>query len=289
MASIPSIPGLKSIQSVSQLVMVQPQVNVGYQPQPQVFNGIVGQQQPKLLFHYEGENVSEIESDITDHFIEDNTTIQDQIALHPVVITVQGFIGELQDFVPEENLGSTIAGYAQIAAQKLTSISAYTPGLSTTALRAYDAAFQAYQTAALAIKAGASAISSINNLLGGDDARVTTKQQQYYQQFFAYWNSRTLFTVQTPWAVFSNMAILSLKATQSADNDDITEFSVTFKQLRFASLEVTNVNYDQFGRTALQGQSVTNNGNVSLSPSPTSATSMITGLQRQSVPTTQVV
>jgi len=85
-----------SMTALSNLALVVPQVaglfassanpknTVGYQPQnPQNLLGQIGGGQPALLFHYEGEQRATIESDITDHYVEDNTAIQDQIALRP--------------------------------------------------------------------------------------------------------------------------------------------------------------------------------------------------------------
>ena len=46
---------------------------------------------------------------------------------------------------------------------------------------------------------------------------------------------RERFPVQTPWAVFQNMAILRLTATQDAETNVITDFEVTFKLIRMAS------------------------------------------------------
>src|SRR5437660_1633968 len=126
--------------ALGNLLLVSPQSTVGYQPiAPANNNGSPSAQLPALLFHYEGENTAALESDITDHYVEDNTAIQDQIALRPVLITTQGFIGELNDIPPNK-----IFAAAYAAAQKLIAISAYTPALSTTALLAYNEALFAY-------------------------------------------------------------------------------------------------------------------------------------------------
>ena len=36
-----------------------------------------------------------LESDITDHYVEDNTAVQDQVSLKPEEVTVHGLVGEL--------------------------------------------------------------------------------------------------------------------------------------------------------------------------------------------------
>lgn len=242
-----------SATALSNLVLVSPQKTIGYQPQnPASADGTpsTAKPPPALLFHYEGEQSVTLESDITDHYIEDNTAVQDQIALKPETVVVHGFIGELNNVAP---LGLQTL---KAAADKLTAISAYTPALSTTALIAYNTAFQLYQVGANAINA---AVSSWNALSGGGGENVIgslgldgsfdatsgkvsnnqTKQQTAFQQFYGYWRTRTLFTVQTPWAVFQNMAIKSLRAVQDAETNTITDFEVTFKMVRTTSTAFT--------------------------------------------------
>lgn len=243
MSNIPPIATITTAATaIGNLILVTPQSTVGYQPQdvPQSpSQTLPNYSQPSLLFHYEGENTSTFSSDITDHFVEDNTAVQDQIALKPILITTQGFIGELNDIPPNK-----IFAAAYTAANKLTGVSAYAPALSITALLAYNEALFAYTTAANTVNSAVSAFNSLTGNASSGTSVITsggitiqpnqTKQQQYYQQFFQYWNTRTLFTVQTPWAIFTNMAIQSCRAIQANDTTVISDFEITFKQIRFA-------------------------------------------------------
>lgn len=239
--------------------MVSPQKTVGYQPQ--ALPG-VDTQDPPILFHYEGEQTAVLESDITDHFVEDNTSIQDQWSLHPDQITTQGFIGELND-VPPIALASQLA-----LAQKLTVLGAYTPQLSITALNAYNEALFLYQQALTAAAAYTQARATINGT-GLTESVISssglstqpnqTQQQIYFQKFYEYRQSRTLFTIQTPWAVWTNMAIKTLRAIQDAESTMVTDFEVTFKQIRFAENITINTNQTQ-GRLQDQSASSTNLG-----------------------------
>lgn len=250
--------------ALSNLILVSPQSTIGYQPQSvPTNNGTTQQQPPALLFHYEGEQTAVLKSDITDHYIEDNTAIQDQIALRPEVITTHGYIGELNDIPP-----AALAA-VQSVANKLTIINAYTPVLSATALLAYNTAFQLYQTATAAANSAVAAWSSLTNT-GGESvvgsAGITlqpnqNKQQTAFQQFYGYWRNRTLFTVQTPWAVFQNMAIDELHAIQDETTNVITDFQVTFKMIRVAQLStISGINLQYQGRAANQSASLVNNG-----------------------------
>lgn len=244
------------INAVSNLVLATPKAK-GYQPQeiPSV-RGLPStpSTDPALLFHYEGEQVLTLKSDITDHFIEDNTALQDQIALAPRTLTTHGFIGELND-VPPEALAAL-----KTAADKLTNISAYVPVISATALIAYNVAAQAYQTALLAKQVAVSALSSVS----GD---VQNKQQTYFALLYGYWRQRTLFTVQTPWVVIQNMAIESLRAIQDETTNVITDFEITFKEIQFATTTVVGSEaplLDSSGRAATASGSPLDLGKVPL-------------------------
>lgn len=250
--------------ALSNLILVKPNDNTGYRPQDAEGN-LLG---TELLFHYEGENTASLTSEITDHFVEDNTVINDQIALKPEIITVQGFIGELNNIVPES------LKPLRFAAEKLQILSAYTPALSISAQVAYNTAEQLYRTAQTT-KAAIDSWRTVNlsgqqvNVIGSNGLRdqrpnqTQTKQQVAFQQFYGYWRTRTLFTIQTPWAIFSNMAIQSLRAIQSEETRMITDFEITFKMMRFAQVVRSNAIYEnsQFqGRALNQGATETNLG-----------------------------
>lgn len=213
-----------------------------------------------LLFHYNGEQTVSLESDITDHYAESNDHINDQIALRPEVITTQGFIGELSDFLPPE-----LQAIKEIK-DKLTSLSAVAPELSITAARTYNLAFQGYQ-AVQSVK------KSVEALITGENQ---TEQQKQYSLFYGYWKARTLFNVQTPWAIFENMAIKTLTAIQSGETDKITTFEVTFKQMRFAeeieSAEDRRISESfQQGRSYNQAQQGIGGGGAISRPSPSAS------------------
>lgn len=262
--------------ALSNLILVSPQKTVGYQPQnAPSWKKDTSVPPPAILFNYEGEQSVALSSDITDHYIENNTAIQDQIALRPEIITTNGFIGELNDVAP-----AALKPIQQIA-QKLVTIGAYTPQLSATAQLAYNEAFLAYQIGTNLVNSAVSSWSSITGSGGQsviNGAGITpqpnqTKQQIYFQQFYGYWKNRTLFTIQTPWAIFQDMAIQSLRAVQDAETRVITDFEVTFKLMRFAATLSTpnTLNSNNFqGRGKYQSSSTVDLGTSALEPSSAS-------------------
>ncbi len=245
---------------------------MGYQPQAK---GSLNASGNPIIFNYEGEQVSILESDITDHYIEDNSAIQDQIAIRPETITTHGFIGELNDIAP-----FFLQSLKQLA-NKLTIVNGFFPTLSTTALLAYNEAVFAANTAFNAVDSAISTVESIAGVFTGGTGQSVigsnglteslgqNKQQAAYQQFYIYWKNRTLFTVQSPWAVFQNMAIKSLRAIQDADTRMISDFEVTFKMIRLASTVTAAPALDALGRLAIQGQTEVNLGVSSLQASAT--------------------
>ncbi len=275
--------------ALSNLVLVSPQSTVGYQPQNPANNDgtpSTAQQPPSFLFHYEGEQTATIESDITDHYVEDNTAVQDQIALKPEVITTHGFIGELNDVVPPA------LQLLKSASEKLTVIGNYVPQLSETALLAYSEALLAYQLASNIANSAVSAWSSIGNLITGSDgqsvigsnglaiASSQNKQQTAFQQLYGYWRSRTLFTVQTPWAVFQNMAIRSIRAIQDGETNVITDFEVSFKMIRTAATFLSNgIQVSLSGRAGAQANGLQDLG----TSSPTNSIGLGQGLTQMGV------
>lgn len=222
--------------SLSNLILVTPE-DAGIVAE---IRGSEGQSVKKFLFDFYGEQTVQLKSDITDHYVEDNTALQDHIALQPEMITGHGFIGELKDFIPG------LEKPVQTIQEKLLVISAYVPGLSASALLAYNQAFQLYQVATLAINSGVSTWGTINgnqNSIGNAVfSEVQNKQQLAFQMFYGYWKQRVLFTVQTPWAIFKHCALETLRAVQNAETRVITDFEVTFKPINFAVTQVTDIN-----------------------------------------------
>lgn len=254
--------------TLSNLILITPGTGPNYQPQP---NPLVNHTDPTFVFDYEGENSVSLESDITDHYVEDNSAINDQIALKPEMVTVHGYIGELNDIAP------ALLKPLKTIADKLAVLSAYTPQLSITAQLIYNEAFQLYQTASLAL---ASAVS-VWNAVGGGGNPAQNKQQVAFQKLYGYYRNRTLFTVQTPWCTFKNMAIKSIRAVQDETTNVVTDFEITFKIMRFAQASTTDLALTFQGRLQNQASLGVNTGSSTGTTAPFSLgsqTSMITGV-----------
>lgn len=247
-------------QTLGNLILAWPQENVGIQPQTKIYGGKAGTTE-KFLFNYEGMQSIDFDDDIPDHYVEDNSAMQDHIALAPEIIKTVGFISELNNVTPEE---LTIL---KEAAAKLTSLSAYNPQMSVVAARAYNKAMRSYQ----AVSFGIDAIRKVPSFtgLGGVKTKKTTiinsgdsadnyisnldlgsqnQQQSAFQKFYGYRKKRVLFTVQTPWAIFKDCAIKSMSVTQDEETNMFSTFSITFKPIRIAKTKFTEADVDMEGR-----------------------------------------
>jgi hypothetical protein len=206
-----------------------------------------------FLFDIVTDDSVELNSDITDHYIEDNTAIQDQIALKPERITVRGTVAEL-----------TTTPASSPAPAKPTNplplmplyLPPFTPGAQQEIV---DNALNA-----IAATTAATASKSIYNYYQNraPNPPRQTRQSAAFQYFYSLWRSRQLFTVETPWGFWTTMAIESIRADQGEETKYASDFTVTFKKVRIAQ-DVT-VNLGQLaGRNAPQAgaSQPTQNGN----------------------------
>lgn len=180
-----------------------------------------------LLFAQRGEDTFDASADIPEHFSERNEAMHDDIALRAPQITLRGYIGELQHF----QVPSQLEALRTVQTQ-LTTLSALSPALAVQALEAFNTAQQLYSTAAAVYTAGEQAF----DLATGKE--YENRQQKAFRYLWARYLNRSLFSVLTPWTLMRDMAIQNLRAIQDEETQTITEFSITFKQLRFASSEL---------------------------------------------------
>jgi hypothetical protein len=208
---------LAAASASADLILVSPDTYTGFTPsdRPRVV--------PGFIFQIVGnENVS-LQTDITDHYVEDNTSRQDHVSLKPIQIVVSGFVGELNNVTP---IG--LAPF-KAALDRLGVLDSYIPSITNTARRAYNTANQIFSLGEK-IKAATGAAVGID---------VKTKQQKAFSDLAQYQRNRTLFYVSTPFGQFSNMVISAITADQSADTKSLSDFSITFKEIRLAQTQLT--------------------------------------------------
>ena len=210
---------------------------------PKTAEGIGG-----FLFDVPREDQVNLNIDVTDHFTENNSFINDHIVNQPITITLSGFQGELVFERP-----SGIAGAAQQIQNRLETVEAYlgerTPGAIQ---QAQDIVGQA-QSAISTINQTLDRAQNVIGLLDGQEGPEETRQQRAYNQLNAFRLARTPVTVQTPWAYFNSMIITSLTFIQTEESQDYSDISVSLKEFRVAETQTVAFDEDLFPpRTQVQ-------------------------------------
>jgi len=190
-----------------------------------------------FVFDYAGEVSSELRADITDHYTEDNTVIQDHIALTPIRVTMRGFVGELAAGPTAGGIEGLLGGLQS----GLTVVNAYIGGKTPQAISKASKAITQVQKVTTQISSAASKFNSLQKYIGYG-ALSSTKQSEAYKKLEAMWELRVPFTIRTPYRIYDDMVIESLKATQPEDSKYISEFIVTLKQIRMAEVFISRTN-----------------------------------------------
>jgi hypothetical protein len=201
-----------------------------------------------FVFDVEGETQHKLKAEITDHYTENNSFIQDHIAINPTRITLKSAVGEL--VYREENDGNS---FLQNLTRKLTILNDLIPDFSE-ATKQFKNTFEKgvsiediknsdlfTQTSALNIW------RLVKNL-----TPPITRQEQAYMYFKALMQQKILVSVQTPFSFMTNMAIESIVAVQGEDSKYISTFTITLKEIRFAEIRTEQADIQQPSDTSGQ-------------------------------------
>lgn len=188
-----------------------------------------------FVFDVEGSIEINCESDITDHYIEDNTAIQDHAANKPVTIILKNYIGELVDIRTNK-----VNRAVQKVTQKLTEINGFRTALSS-AQETLRTVIKSEKSLEGKIKDTTEAYSTLRNVLPG-----RTKQMQAFLYLEMLWRNKLFVTVETPYKFYNNMLIERIKPHQDEETKQMSDFTITLKQIRTSSVELTNFDFNQF-------------------------------------------
>lgn len=214
------------------------------------------QQIGAFAFDYKGDDTVMMENEATDHWLEDNTAVQDHIGVKPNMVTLRGFVSEL---ALSSSLLSSISTALNAVQNTLTRVNVYTGSYTPGAVVAMQKSITQAQNIAVQIEQAVARAAQLASFFQNGPAM--TKQQAAYFQLSSLRIARVVFTVFTPFQVFDNMVIVSLKATQSEKTKTMSDFSVTLKQLNFSSnISVSSYSANYGGRAAQNKQLKTLNG-----------------------------
>lgn len=199
-----------------------------------------------FLFGIPEEESVELTSDSTNHYLEDNTAIQDHIALNPEQITLKGSVYEM--LIPSYSAMPAPLGKSN----PLVPSSLYAPSTKTKGDE--DAPIPTVQPSTTAYNRWKNAGAIQNGA-----------QKKAFDYFYQLWRGRMLFSVETPWGVFRDMHIINFNPTQSKESNEVTNITVTFKRLRFAGTS-TETSGQLFERSETQNQQLSKNSNAGGNP-----------------------
>lgn len=215
-----------------------------------------------FAFDYKETEEVELDAEIPDHWLEDNSAVQDHIGLRPATVTLTGYVSEL--FLPASTLFSILGALSSVT-NTLTQANAYVGNYGAGNIQKMLKALTQAQNAVVQIEQAAARSAQVASFFSAGPKK--TRQQQAYAQLKALRDARIVFTVYTPYQVFDNMAIESLRAVRPKDTKTWSSFSVRLKQLNFSN-DVTTARYlsQLAGRRASQGQVGTNGGPTAGTP-----------------------
>lgn len=228
-----------------------------------------------FLFDIPGEAATHLTSEITDHYAEDNHALQDHIAIRPEKITLKGYVGELVYNTEGQSL--TIP---QQLTQKLTTLTAYLPLLSASAQQVQQT-IQEPTKSSLSLSDAANIFGAVKNFFTA--GANGSKQSAAYQYFKACWQQGILMGIQTPWEFMTSMAIESIVAIQDEVTQFVTDFSITFKQVRIAKTLTTAFSSNAPGTSSIPLNPTSLQGAASYQAQPETTIGNVPGL---TLPTT---
>lgn len=207
-----------------------------------------------------------LHNEVTDHYVDTNRPLQDHIAARPVSITLQGLQGDY--FYSVNQIEDTLAKVVPTMAL----VKQFLPKLSAATMQIKSA----YNKKALDLSFAKDIYNqglSVGDKLGLgfkvlNETDVFAIFQQLYKlkspqtrAFFFFEslaNSKAIFSVESTYKRYDYMVITDIQALRD-ENADITDFTLTFKQINVTASLVRDLN-NAAGRTRQQLAEIVNKG-----------------------------
>lgn len=198
-----------------------------------------------------------LSSDITDHYMENNSFVNDHIVDRPIEITLSGFVGELVWKKPT-GFGADLNFFSG----SLSVVDAYLGDYSPQELQKQQNLLGEIQKNNNFVKQIVQKTTNIVKSFSGD-GQSKTLQQVAYNELKALKDNRSLLKVQTPFAYFENMLIQEITFVQGEDSNSYCDISITLKEARFAEISVVSFDEDLLpSRNQQQDTKESDNGTI---------------------------
>jgi hypothetical protein len=235
-------------------------------------NRLIPKGKPKgiggFVFDIALEDTVKLEAEITDHWLENNSAVNDHVAIKPKRIILRGLIGELVQIYNPTELDGLLGRTSNLLGQ----VPAYLGSMTPQAVQKAQAAITKAQDAAAQINAAAKKLNNVIGLfadpLGGllGTSGAKTKQQDAFAILETMFDNKMTFTLETPYKFYENVVIENIIALQPEHSKTYSEFTVILKQLNFSNLNTQDggilTTKNKMGRAAQQSQSIINKGQI---------------------------
>lgn len=217
------------------------------------------------------------QADITDQFVENNSTIQDHYAIKPEELTIKGFVAEVtyqredSQFLEEEL--QKAQEEAKVKKNLLKIASTVCPTISNymnIATSAYDYASDSVKKIANVFPQVEKIASKIKNFFSKKDVDTTkdaTSQNGSNQQLVAsllnqYMDNREPVQWRNSYGEFQDYYILDYSFSQE-NSVYSSELTIRLKKINFVDSIKTNIDYSTYSSiTAQQNAQIENKGNT---------------------------
>lgn len=195
-------------------------------------------------FHIPKREQIKMQAEATDHYIDTNRPVQDHIALKPITITLNGLHGDY--FYSVNQIEDMLAKVVPT----LSLVKQFLPNLSDATKQVKEKYYKNLKAKAFVKSTYDKNTNIYDNVSSGLDAVLLNREDLFYlaQQLYklksaqtraffffeALWKSRAIFSVETTYRRYDNMVITSAIPLRD-ENADITDFTLTFKQLNFTT------------------------------------------------------
>lgn len=208
-----------------------------------------------FVFDIPQEEQITLQADITDHYTESNSYINDHIVRKPREITLTGLIAELKI---ESGLFELITSIFQ---SSLSTVDAYFGDYTG---QVGDIIQDVVSTAVNISNQVLQIVNRIKNITAGFDGEgnYLNLQQRAFAKLEAMFYTNTLLTVQTPWKYFESMVIKDIRFSQGEETDGMSQITVTLKEWRsYDTISVDLSNILNTSRNNLQSSETVDIGN----------------------------
>lgn len=209
-------------------------------------------------FHVPQTEMVNFENEVTDHYIDTNSAIQDHIVQKPITITVSGLVGDY--FYSNNEIEDMVA----LITPTLALVKEFLPNITDRTVKRLTDAQSGHinlpniqipdENVYFQLQGEKNFEFNIVDLfkLFQNLYKIKSAQTRAFIFFECLWKSRARFSVETTWKRYDNMIVQRVQAKRD-NNADITEFSITFKQISLVGVYTETI--EQSANRMIQARS----------------------------------